>query len=365
MKVIFFCSYYDVYLDLFYKKNPGLAKLSYARQMAALKHDHFGHWASYADEFIKLGVDAELIIPNCKPLQIAWANENSIKFSEKEWNFSIPLEQVKKSKPDIFYISSMFEYYNGFLSEVKKHVKKVFGWINCEIPGNLKLNNIELLLTSLPHFVDDFRKAGVPSEMMRSAFDAQILTSLGPAIKKDIGFSFIGSLTPAHNKRIKLIKELIDKTDLVFFGSGAQHIPDTRNLFQRLTSKNIYLQRQKEPVWGLDMYRTLQRSRITFNSHIDVSKNIIGNMRMYEATGVGSLLLSDGKNAPDKNFNDDEVVYYDNINDAIEKVNYYLEHEEERAVIAAKGQKRTLTEYSYENMSKQLIDLFNHYLNTN
>jgi spore maturation protein CgeB len=259
----------------------------------------------------------------------------------------------------------MFEYYNGFLAEVKKHVKKIFGWINCVIPGDLKLNNIELLLTSLPHFVDDFRKAGVPSEMMRSAFDAQILTALGTKPKQDIDFSFVGNLTRFHKNRTALIKELMDRTDLVFFGSGIQCIPDTRSFFQRLTSKNIYQQRQRDSVWGLEMYRTLQRSKITFNSHIDVSKNIIGNMRMYEATGVGTLLLSDGKNAPDKNFNDDEVVYYDDINDAIEKVNYYLQHEGERAAIAARGQKRTLTEYSYENMSKQLIDFFNRYLNTN
>jgi spore maturation protein CgeB len=365
MKVIFFCSYYDIYLDTFYKKNPGLSKLSYAQQMAALKHDHFGHWASYADEFVKLGVDAELIIPNCKPLQMAWAKENGMKFNEKEWSFSIPLEQVKRSKPDIFYISSMFEYYNEFLDEVKKHVKKIFAWINCVIPGDLRLNNIQLLLTSLPHFVDNFRKAGVASEMMRSAFDAQILTALGPKAKQDIEFSFVGNLTRSHKKRIAHIKELMDKTGLVFFGDGIQCIPDTRNFFQRLTSKNIYQQKQRESVWGLEMYRTLQRSRITFNSHIDVSKNIIGNMRMYEATGVGTLLLSDGKNAPDKNFNDEEVVYYDNINDAIEKVNYYLQHEDERAAIAEKGQKRTLTEYSYENMSRQLIDVFNKYLNIN
>ena len=365
MKVIFFCSYYDVYLETFYKKNTGLSQLSYAQQMAALKHDHFGHWASYADEFVKLDVDAELIIPNCKPLQIAWAKENSIKYNSGEWNFSIALEQVKKIKPDIFYISSMFEYYNGFLAEVKKHVKKVFGWINCAMPAGLKLNNIELLLTAVPHFADNFRKGGIPSEILGSAFDPSILASLEPAIEKDIDFSFIGSLSQAHRKRIQLIKELINRSGLLFFGDGISHIPDNRNFFQKLTSKSIYQQRQREAVWGLDMYKTLHRSRITFNAHIDVSKQFIGNMRTYEATGVGTLLLTDGMKAPQKNFTDDEVVYYDTIDDAIEKVNYYLEHEKERKVIAAKGQQRTLTEYNYEISSRRLLEYFNQYLNSN
>jgi spore maturation protein CgeB len=84
---------------------------------------------------------------------------------------------------------------------------------------------------------------------------------------------------------------------------------------------------------------------------------------MYEATGVGTLLLTDGKRAPQKNFNSDEVVYYDSIEDAIDKVHYYLQHENERKSIAAKGQQRTLTEYNYEISSKKLLDYFNYYSN--
>jgi spore maturation protein CgeB len=363
MKVIFFCSYYDAYLDAFYKKNPDLSEQSYEQQLSALKHDHFGHWASYADEFVKLGTDARLIIPNCKPLQAAWARENSLKYDERNWNFSIPLEQIKKAKPDIFYISSMFEYYNSFLGEIKKYSRNVFGWINCAVPHGLKLNNISLLLTAVPHFVDNFRKAGIPSERLNAAFDPAILKALGPQEKQDIDFSFIGNLTRAHGKRISMIKELIEYTGLQFFGSGIGLIPDGRNFFQRFFSKSLYARRAHEQVWGLDMYRTLQRSKITFNAHIDISKEFIGNMRMYEATGVGTLLLTDGKKAPQKNFNDDEVIYYDTIEEAIEMANYYLHHEEERLAIAKKGQQRTLNDYNYENSSRQLLHYFKQYLN--
>jgi hypothetical protein len=363
MKVIFFCSYYDAYLSAFYKKNNGLEKHSYQQQMTELKNDYFGHWASYTDYFVKLGADAELIIPNCKPLQIAWAKENNSAYNERDWNFSIPLAQVKKAKPDIFYISSMFEYYNGFLEEVKKYVRHIFGWINCAIPRGLKLNNIELLLTAVPHFVENFRNNGIKSEMLKSAFDPAILGALGPCPRQDIDFSFIGSLTTAHSNRVKMIKKLMDQTGLQFFGTGIHLIPDERNFLQRLFSKNTYEQREMGEVWGLDMYRTLQRSKITFNAHIDISREFIGNMRMYEATGAGTLLLTDGKNAPLKNFSEDEVVYYNTIDDAIEKANYYLHHEEERLAIAKRGQQRTLNDYNYEISSRQLLRYFKQYLN--
>lgn len=363
MKIIFFCSYYDQYLNSFYKKNHGLADKTYAEQIQALKRDHFGHWASYAEEFVRMGLDAELIIPNCKPLQKAWAKENSIKFISEKWNFSIALEQVRRKKPDIFYISSMFEYYNGFLTEVKKHAKHIFGWISCPLPNGVPLHQLELLMTSVPQFVDDFRRLGVKSELLHAAFDPVILDCLDTSQPQDVDFSFIGSLTKAHSRRINMIKELMDNTSLQFFGTGVELIPGNRNVFQKLFSKNIYSQRAGGEVWGLAMYRTLQRSKITFNAHIDVARNFAGNMRMYEATGVGTLLLTDGRHAEQKNFNDDEVVYYESVSDAIEKVNYFLRHEDERKAIAKKGQQRTLNEYNYKISSARLLDYFRQYMN--
>jgi hypothetical protein len=362
MRVIFFCSYYDAYLHSFYKKSKGLARLPYNEQMKALKDDHFGHWASFADEFVKLGVEAELVIPNCKPLQLAWAEENDTRYNERDWNFSIALAQVKKKPPDIFYISSMFEYYNGFLTEVKKHAKHIFGWISCLLPEGVPLHQLELLMTSVPQFVDDFRRLGVKSELLHAAFDPVILDCLDANQPQDIDFSFIGSLTKAHSCRITMIKELLDNTSLQFFGTGIELVPDTRNFFHRLFSKNIYRQRARGEVWGLDMYRTLHRSKITFNAHIDVARNFAGNMRMYEATGAGTLLLTDGRQAEQKNFNDDEVVYYESVSDAIEKVNYYLRHEEKRNAIAKKGQQRTLNDYNYKISSARLLDYFRQYM---
>ena len=48
-------------------------------------------------------------------------------------------------------------------------------------------------------------------------------------------------------------------------------------------------------VWGLDMYRALARSKITINRHINVAENNANNMRLFEATGTGSLLITDRK----------------------------------------------------------------------
>ena len=41
--------------------------------------------------------------------------------------------------------------------------------------------------------------------------------------------------------------------------------------------------------------RSLRRSRVTLNSHIDFAGREAGNMRLFEATGVGAFLLTDFK----------------------------------------------------------------------
>jgi len=362
MKIIFFSTYYEEYLKSFYKKRPGLRLEAYDTQMQILKNDYFGYWGSYVDSFLKLGFDAQLIIPNCRPLQWRWAKENDIIVDENNWQFTIPVEQVKKIKPDIFYTSSMFEYFDWFVDEIKPYTRKVFGWVSCEIPKGAKMNKLDLVLSSLPYFVENFRKEGLKSEYLHAAFDKNILESLKPFPEKDIEFSFVGNLTIAHSNRIKLIKTLIEQTPLQVYGTGIKTIPDTRSFFTRIFTPSIYQQRFMGQSWGLDMYRVLQRSKITFNAHIDISKGFAANMRMFEATGVGTLLLTDGKMGPLKLFKDDEVVYYDTVKEAIEKYDYYIARTAEREEIAKKGQMRTLSEYNSDVVSAKLCDFIKKYM---
>jgi 2-polyprenyl-3-methyl-5-hydroxy-6-metoxy-1,4-benzoquinol methylase len=52
----------------------------------------------------------------------------------------------------------------------------------------------------------------------------------------------------------------------------------------------------------------------------------------------------------------EEVIGYNSINEAIELIRYYLEHEEERKIIALNGWKRALQDYSEEAVWELLTD---------
>jgi len=106
------------------------------------------------------------------------------------------------------------------------------------------------------------------------------------------------------------------------------------------------------------MYRSLARSRITLNRHINVAENNANNMRLYEATGVGALLLTDRKDNLGELFDvGREVVAYSSQEEAAELITHFLAHPEEAAAIAAAGQRRTLSEHTYEQRMKELVPI--------
>ena len=111
------------------------------------------------------------------------------------------------------------------------------------------------------------------------------------------------------------------------------------------------------------MYRALVRSRITVNRHIDVAENYANNMRLYEATGVGAMLITDRKDNLSELFDiGREVEVYSSPEEAAELINYYMAHPLEAGVVARAGQDRTLKEHTYQQRMVELVSILERYL---
>jgi spore maturation protein CgeB len=114
------------------------------------------------------------------------------------------------------------------------------------------------------------------------------------------------------------------------------------------------------------MYTILRNSRITLNYHIGVAERHANNLRLFEATGVGTLLLTDYKEDLHEMFEPGkEVAVYRTPAECVDIARYYLEHEQEREVIARAGQQRTLRDHTYRLRMHELAALFERCLNTN
>jgi spore maturation protein CgeB len=150
-----------------------------------------------------------------------------------------------------------------------------------------------------------------------------------------------------HRQRIALLEAVAERFDLKLWGARPQSLPASSPLHRCFQGE----------VWGVEMYQALRRSRITLNSHIDFAGNEAGNMRLFEATGVGAFLLTDFKDNLYTLFEpDQEVSAWRSIPEALTKIEHFLQDNDARERIAKAGQARTLGQHTYRERVSEIIE---------
>ena len=113
----------------------------------------------------------------------------------------------------------------------------------------------------------------------------------------------------------------------------------------------------KKPLYGNELFSMMQNQLISLNIHPGVSKNEASNMRLFEATGVGSLLLTDFKDNINSFFDTDtEIVTYNSIEEALEKAKYLLNNPSVALRIAEAGKKRVGQDHTFYNRAPILAE---------
>ena len=156
-----------------------------------------------------------------------------------------------------------------------------------------------------------------------------------------------------HKDRIDLLDKLCREIDSIKIWT-----PDIHQFSKNSPIRKAYV----GEVWGRSMFQILHNSKITINHHGSIPP-YANNMRLYEATGVGTLLITDWKkNITDMFEPDKEIVVYRTPEECAELVQYYLDHDKEREKIAKAGQERTIREHTYHQRMEELIEIVGRYL---
>lgn len=346
--ICFIGTCYDAFLTNHYQAHPEYLQANYQTQLDGILGTGFGDADFYSRGMRYSGWHAVDLIANCTALQSAWARENAIGGGLLD----ILVAQVKQIQPDVIYIQNIALGTPEFLARLRPHTKLIVGQIASPLPTLTHLPSFDILISSFPHFVEQFRATGICSYYQPLAFDSQTLSRLGPR-KPVIPFSFVGGISGSHAKGLALLTEVATRTPLQMWGYGADTIPNT----------SILKSRHQGEAWGLDMFRLLQNSFITLNRHIDVAGNFANNMRLFEATGVGAMLITDYKdNLCDLFEIGKEVAAYRSAGECAELVNYYLQHPKEAEEIALAGQQRTLNSHSYSQRMEQTTEILERHL---
>ncbi len=105
----------------------------------------------------------------------------------------------------------------------------------------------------------------------------------------------------------------------------------------------------KKPIFGNEMLNILKKTKILINTHIDDTE-YAGNMRLFEGTGMGCLVITDQKKDLDKLFKiGNEIETFKSEDELIKKCNYFLKNEDELSKISNNGYLRTLNDHNYKD----------------
>jgi spore maturation protein CgeB len=370
-----------------YGRHPGLQNASYAAQMAARNASLFGLADFYSKSFAALGHSAAEIHVNNPWLQTAWAREHGMALEPPEiavaaerralpaWlqravtpfkpilrplarkiglspkldreAENILLAQIEEFKPDLVLNQDVFHVDARLIRRIKRIGNPiVIGQVGIEPSRGEDWGVYDLMISQLPTTVEFFRALGVRSEINHLAFEPAVLDVLPERSAADIDVSFVGSVSLDHQQRIALLEAVARRYNLKLWGNRPQALPASSPLHRCFQGE----------VWGADMYQVLRRSRITLNSHIDLAGREAGNMRLFEATGVGAFLLTDFKDNLDTLFAPDrEVAVWRSIDDCVKAIDRYLGDDGSRAQIAHAGHARTMAQHTYRHRAAEIL----------
>ena len=358
--ILFIAGIYPEFQKELYAAQAGLADRSYAEQLHALIDSGFGHGDAYAHGFRELGWEAHDVIGDADLAQHRWALEHGVTLPENmhDRRRRVVAAQIEHYRPDVLYVFEWSPLGDAFLVEMKSKVRLLIGQVASPLPVNRTYAAYDLMISSFPPLVDYFQRRGKRAEHVRLGFDPRVLRRMKPvAPKYDV--TFVGGFAPSQTDRIAWLERILRDVPVDIFGYGVDRLP------QRSAIRAHY----RGPAWGWTMVETLAASRVTLNLHatIEAEGRVVGsaanNMRLYEATGVGTCLLTDAKPNLAELFEPDrEVLTFGDANECVTRIRETLADEPRRRTIAEAGRRRTLRDHGYPDRMHRLAEIIKRYL---
>ncbi len=394
-RVVKVTTFYRDFLRNFYRLHPDAVSMTYDEQYTMLMSQGYG-WADfYARELRKIGVEAFEIVSNADHMQHAWAREHGSDAMGRD----IVAEQIKELRPDVVFFQDSYIFHGEWVDRLRQQVpsiRLVLGWCCAPFSEAIQkqFTSFEAVIVCSPGFRPALERLGVRTHELHHAFEPSLLPLIAEQNAfPNVDFIFTGSIITGagfHDMRQMLLEHLIECGTSIDLYANIPRITPIDLLLRRsayavcrglesiglsglakslpVIGKAYGLQEMprrpehlgkllaiaKPPVYGLDMFKALSRSRICFNNHGEVAGDYAANVRLFEVTGVGTCLLTDWKkNIGDLFAVDTEVVTYRSEDECVEKVHWLLDHPKECEAIAKAGQRRTLREYTFERRAAE------------
>lgn len=391
----------EAYLADFFRRHPTVKRQPVSARMSAVLADHYAQAGSYSAALAKRGYDCHEVIVNLAQPSSERTGSAASRPQSREEMQRVAKDEVARLRPDIVWLNDFGVFDAEWIAWVRRSVQsgmRIYSWCGIEPQRIVDLDGPDCILTSSRHLAARFRAGGLHVAVVPFAFDPQVLTQLTPRVEASLGVSFVGSVRRAngfHEARARVIEALAETVGIEVYSSAgdvsdlrrvaawlaAELRPVARGLSADAIARRFRLPwverlsgladegtwTKSHPVWatvrpsvyGLRMYDVLHQSLVALNVHADCTGPMTGNIRLFEATGVGTCLLTDTKDdLADFFLLEKEVVTFDSPAECVEKARWLCDNPVAARRIGQAGQARVLASHTYDHRAEMLDRLF-------
>tara|TARA_B100000315_G_scaffold148446_1_gene137310 strand:+ start:319 stop:2454 length:2136 start_codon:yes stop_codon:yes gene_type:complete len=269
------------------------------------------------------------------------------------------IETVKNYLPDLIILGHSDNLNIATFEQIKKLKKdvKIIQWFedNLHLSGPDPLLNQERLIK------------------YSSVIDHNFITTHPSAlkfIKNNKKYSYMPIPVDKNIERLNIYENKTPIYDLFFTMSHGVNRgvlktdkTDERYPFvEKLLKKNpdiifdIYGYKNRQPIWSEDFYYCINKSKMGLNLSRTNSVKYYSSNRISSLIGNGLMTFIDIKTQLNDFFDDNEIIFYKNIDDLSKKLSFYKNNDSLRIKIAKNGQRKYFDYFNSKIVSKYLIE---------
>ena len=364
--------FYPGYLDTFYKTHHGLSLRDSVEQGKALFNDAFSAIHAVVPYLQGDDLIAEYFVSGAKFLQMAWSKEHGITFPANDsWELEMVRRRIEVFRPDVLYLANPITYDARFLSTLTHKPRLILGWRAADIPCSTDWNGYDVILSGLPRLLALAKALGAVDGVLFAPGMPIWIAETVADISQDTDVCFVGSISPSQHVNRRALLDIVARAAAKYGFSLALHLFCHPSLITPAMRPFL-----RQPVFGMEMHRALRRGRIVLDDRanhgfvlpdgtkkIDLGGSDTINMRLFEGTGGGSLLLTESLEGLSRFFEpEQEIITYRDPIELVQRILYFLQKPEARSAIASAGQRRCLTDHSMVNCSRRFLEIIRDHL---
>ncbi len=316
-----------------------------------------------ANGFIRNGHD----VINLSDRDVGKFNKSFKDFRGKSYLNTMIYETAKNYKPDLILLGHSYDIENETIERIKDLSKKtvISQWFE------------DHLADSGPDFASNRKKLLKYDDYITSNFITTHPSTLD-FIKKKKNFHYLPIPVDKNIEKLKIYETRNQINDVFFSMSHGVNrgklkrdkqderhnfISDLINFCPNIIF-DIYGYKQREPVWADDFYKVIVNSKMALNLSRGKPLKYLTSNRIASLIGNGLLTFIDKKTKLNNFFNKNEVIFYNNINDLADKLNYFKSNDKKRIQVARNGRKKYFKLFECQKICDYIIHKsFNRALN--